>query len=87
MTRLLIEALFSEGADKETVVDKVLAMQAAGTLSYVWKTAPPQDRDNATRLLAVTPNEDDSVLKSALWDIAILDGLKEVKVSTIEEVK
>lgn len=89
MTRLLIEALFDEGADKQAIVDKVLAMRAAGTLSDVWRQEPLRRytvnrfQYTVNRLLVVTPDGDDDALRSALWNIAFLDGLKEIEASVL----
>lgn len=83
MTKLKIEALFDEGADKKAIVDKAVAMLAAGTLSDVWGEVPLRDRNCVNRLLVITPDGDDNALKSAFWDIATLPGLKAVQVSAL----
>lgn len=89
MTRLLIEASFREEANVQAIIDKVLAMRAAGILSDVWRQEPLRGYSVnrplyvVNRLLMITPDEDDSALKSALWDIAVLDGLREVQVSAL----
>lgn len=83
MTKLKIEASFSEDADRQAIVERVLALQAAGTLSDVWGEAPLGNRSCVARLLVITPDGDDSALKSAFWDVASLPGLEAIQVSAL----